>query len=345
MKQPELKLYRGYANAQELVVSGHVFISYPTREDLYERKGFKNIRSVFQLFSVKTIPNIKIRFEYQDIVAESKTLGDGYFRFTLPLEEPLESGWHTYQVSVTGDYHGVPVNITRKGEFLVPYVGAYVIISDIDDTFLISYSQSFFRKLYILLAKNVSARQSYTDVSKHYRLLTFAGKNSAENYENTFFYVSSSEWNLFDYIVRFTHRTGMPKAVIKLKKIKNKLSSFFMAVAVSHSHKQRKIEHIVEFYPHQKFILLGDDSQQDPVIYQNICKLFPLNIHSVFIRQLNPIPKKKTEEILENIRSLNVDTCYFQNSQEAIEYSTRIGLITREQILEFEEQEKHIMVE
>ncbi len=342
MKQPELKLYRGYASAQELVVSGHVFLSYPTREDLYERKGFKNIRSVFQLFSVKTVPNIKVRFESNEITAESKTMEDGYFRFTLPLEQPLESGWHTYQVTVTGEYAGHPIHLTRRAEFLVPYEGAYVIISDIDDTFLISYSRSFFRKLYVLLSKNVGARQSYSDVAKHYRLLTFAGKNSKNNYENTFFYVSSSEWNLYDYILRFTRQTGMPKAIIKLKKIKNSLSSFFMAVAVSHSHKQRKIEHIVEFYPHQKFILLGDDSQQDPVIYQNICKLFPRNIHSVFIRQLNHAPKPKTEETLANIRSMRVHTCYFKSSQTAIEYSKEINLITPEQISKFENQEKTV---
>lgn len=345
MSQSELKLYRGYANAQELVVSGHVFFRYPIREDLYEGKGFKNIKSVFQLFSVKTIPNIKIRFVCGSITAESKTLEDGYFRFTLPLTSGLESGWYTYQVHAEGSHHGTPVDITRTGEFLVPYEGSYVVISDIDDTFLVSYSGSFFRKLFILLTKNVDSRQPYADVAKHYRLLTYAGKTEGERYENTFFYVSSSEWNLYDYIVRFTQRTGMPKAIIKLKKVKSKLASFFAVVGNSHQHKQRKIEHIVEFYPHQQFILLGDDTQQDPAIYQNICKLFPKNIHSVYIRQLNSSPKSDTEAILTNIRTLGVNTCYFKNSQKAIEHSLETGLITEEQILKFEKKEKEVVVE
>lgn len=344
----ELKLYRGYANREELVISGHAFSKYPTKENLYERKGFKHLWSILQLFSVKTIDNIRIVFRFGNLRSETRTLKDGYFRFTIPLPEghTIPSGWHSYEVSIDDEYQGEYVQLTRRGELLFPPTGAFVIISDIDDTFLISYSSRFFMKLYVMLTKNVNSRKPHADVAKHYRLLSHAGnpENDA-GYENMFFFVSSSEWNLYDYIVRFTERSGIPKAIIKLKKIKDNLTDFFGTGGGSHNHKQRKIEHVIEFYPRQKFILLGDDSQRDSYIYENICKLYPNAIHTIYIRQVGDHMKSSTQRILANVRTLGINTCYFRYSTEAILHSVQTGLITENQIEAFEKEEQNRSLE
>ncbi len=337
-----LQLYRGYANHDELIVSGHVFSKYPTSQSLYNREGFRNLTSIFQLFSIKTISNIKIVFRMGDICSVTRTLKDGYFRFSIPLKEALPSGWHTYSVTVddTIDHHNY--HLTREGEVLVPYTGAYSVISDIDDTFLVSYSRRFFKKIYVLLSKNVESRQPFEGVVKHYRLLSFAGKGSGVlQEENTFFYVSSSEWNLYQYILRFTQFYGLPKAVFKLKKIKNGIADFLRTGRGSHYHKQDKISHIIEFYPHLKFILMGDDSQQDPVIYERICKLFPENIRAVYIRKTRKNHSAAVQKIVDNIQSMGVDTCYFLHSREAIEHSVLSGIITSEQLADFEAKEQN----
>ena len=74
-------------------------------------------------------------------------------------------------------------------------------------------------------------------------------------------------------------------------------------------------------------MLLGDDSQQDPHLYESICKIFPLHIKAVYIRQIGSSKKSKTLKIMENLASLDVETCYFKSSQEAIQHSKEIGLI------------------
>jgi len=335
-----LQLYRGYANNDELIVSGHVFSKYPTSQSLYDREGFRNLSSIFQLFSIKTISNIKIVFKMGNITSVTRTLKDGYFRFSIPLTASLPSGWHSYSVTVSDTVGNHTYDLTNEGEILVPYAGAYSIISDIDDTFLISYTSKFFKKLYVLFSKNVEARQPFEGVVKHYRLLSFAGKVSGiQQEENTFFYVSSSEWNLYQYIVRFTQFYGLPKAVFKLKRIKTGIMDFFRTGRGSHNHKQDKIAHIIEFYPHLKFILMGDDSQQDPIIYERICKLFPENIRAVYIRQTRKDNSRAVEKIIDNIQSMGVDTCYFLHSREAIEHSVRTRIITAEQLAEFEAKE------
>ncbi|WP_247234729.1 App1 family protein [Telluribacter sp. SYSU D00476] len=344
MKQVELKLYRGYANPNELVVFGHAFRRYPSAKDLYDRKGFKYINSILQLFTIKTIANARVILHYGDMTVETRTLSDGFFEFNIPLQKPLDCGWHTYEVSIDHQLEGNHYNFTRTGEFLVPYEGAYTIISDIDDTFLISYSGHLLKKLYVMLTKNVESRMPFEDVVKHYRLLSFAGRDKSTTEGNTFFFVSSSEWNLYEFIVRFTHFNGLPKAVLKLKSVKDSLGDFLMTGRGSHDHKERKIRNIIKFYPHLKFILLGDDSQRDPHIYEVICKTFPMSIQAVFIRQTGSSQNHEALRLMENMSGLGVDTCYFRHSSEAILHSVKSGIITQDQVMEFERKEAELQM-
>src|SRR5690606_34572445 len=135
--------------------------------------------------------------------------------FTIPFTEPLESGWHDYEVSCKVNDFGI-VNV---GEILKPFDSKLGIISDIDDTFLISHSKSFFRKLYVLLFRNINNRKIFEDVVEHYKALSIAGQTN-EIASNSFFYVSSSEWNLYEFIDSFARLHQLPKAVIKLSDIK-----------------------------------------------------------------------------------------------------------------------------
>ncbi len=140
------------------------------------------------------------------------------------------------------------------------------------------------RKLYILLFKNLFDRKVFEDIVAHHLALSTAGKNNKSE-ENPFFYVSSSEWNLYRFITQFTEIHDLPRAVLLLKDIKNSLIDLFFSGRGNHNHKVEKIKHILEFYPNLEFTLLGDDSQHDPYLYENICKIFPLTIKAVYIRQ------------------------------------------------------------
>ena len=119
----------------------------------------------------------------------------------------------------------------------------------------------------------------------------------------------------------------MPKAVIKLKKIKTGISDFLFTGRGSHDHKFEKIKDIIMFYPKLEYVLLGDDSQKDPYLYERIVKIFPQNIKAIYIRQTSKQKKATTQEILLNIESMGVATCYFANSEKAIAHSKNIGIV------------------
>ncbi len=321
--KPILKLYRGYANEQELIVMGHVFKPTSRKDYDFQKKNFKNATSVIRMFRISTQANADIFLEYNGIKIHTKTLDDGYFKFCVPFTEKLNYGWIDYTVSLT--YKGEEIKQTAS--FIKPHKGNFGFISDIDDTFLVSHSRNPLKKLYILLFKNVYDRKVFADVVPHYQALSTAGKNNKTE-QNAFFYVSSSEWNLYRFITQFTEINQLPRAVLLLKDIKTSLTDLFITGRGNHNHKFEKIKHILEFYPNLQYTLLGDDSQQDPYLYENICKIFPVNVMAVYIRQTGSSKKQKAVKALQNLESLNVKVCYFRDSSEAIAHSRSIGLIS-----------------
>jgi phosphatidate phosphatase APP1 len=318
--KPILQLYRGYANEEELIVMGHVFKR--TYDYDFQKKNLKNARSIINQFRIKTLENFDIYLKCGTQEIHTKTLDDGYFKFCIPLETETNFGWMEYEVSIKDENE----TITEKGSFIRPHKGKLGIISDIDDTFLISHTQNFFKKIYILLFKNVNDRKVFTDVVPHYQALSSAGRHNKEE-ENAFFYVSSSEWNLYRFIVKFTKIHNLPRAVILLKDIKRGITDFFMSGRGNHDHKFDKIKHVLEFYPNLKYVLLGDDSQHDPVLYERICKIFPVTVKAVYIRQTGKHQKEATKKIMKNLEALEVAVCYYKHSSEAIMHSKSIGLI------------------
>lgn len=95
----------------------------------------------------------------------------------------------------------------------------------------------------------------------------------------------------------------------------------------NHDHKFVKIKDIISFYPKLGYVLLGDDSQHDPYIYERICKTFPKNIKAVYVRQTSSKQNKEVQKAMANMESMNVSTCYFRNSEKAIHHSEKNGII------------------
>lgn len=317
-----LKLYRGYANEEELIVMGHVFKPNSREDYAFEKKKFKNAFSMIRLFRIKTQSNADVYLKHNNTTIHTKTLDDGYFKFCIPVDPNVGHGWIDYEVSIIHKQKKIAV----KESYIRPKTGNLGIISDIDDTFLVSHTMNPLRKIYVLLFRNVNSRKVFEDVVSHYQALSNSGRTNKEE-QNAFFYVSSSEWNLYRFIIKFTTIHNLPKAVLLLKDIKTSLTDFIWSGRGDHNHKFEKIKHILEFYPNLKYVLLGDDSQEDPFLYETICKIFPVNVIAVYIRKTGLREKDKVSMALKNLESLNVSTCYFTHSNEAIQHSKTIGLI------------------
>ena len=107
---------------------------------------------------------------------------------------------------------------TATGHVYIPYNTQYGFISDIDDTFLISHSSNLRKRLFVLFTQNARTRKPFVGVVNHYQLL--ANSNTTPDAPNPFFFVSSSEWNLYDYILEFTIVNEIPKGIFLLNQLK-----------------------------------------------------------------------------------------------------------------------------
>ena len=111
-----------------------------------------------------------------------------------------------------------------------------------------------------------------------------------------------------------------------------KLSQIFKTGQNNHGTKFSRIVRILENYPDQRFVLLGDSSQQDSYIYSSMVEHFPKQIAAVYIRNIHQTNYQKVSEVLSKIESKGVPCCFFKHNEEAILHSQQINLISKEVI-------------
>jgi phosphatidate phosphatase APP1 len=323
--EPIVKVYRGYGNAAQLTVHGTVFRRSALPRQKYRNRALVNLLGVLRLFLVRPHSQALVRVKIEGYEMDTQTDVDGYFRAELPLPEPLPPGWHTVQAQLISETLPTKTVLAEgEGQVLVPSLTQFVCISDIDDTFLVSHSATIAKRLLVLLTQNAHSRRPFEGVVAHYQLLAQA--NSGPDKSNPFFYVSSSEWNLYDYILEFSEKNGLPEGVYMLSQLK-RLGQLLKTGQNKHMTKLTRIVRIVESFPEQQVILLGDDTQEDPTIYASVVEHFPKQIHCVYIRQVYHKNQPKTRETLKRIEAAGVPCCYFAHSEEARQHSVDIGLV------------------
>ena len=319
---PTLKLYRGFGAPGRVVVQGHAFRQSPLPRSSYGSWFLANAWGVLRLFMVRPWTDAPVQVRVGGHRVGARTDADGFFRLDLDLPAPLPPGWHPAEAELLDARTG-NVLTTATAEVHIPYETPYAFISDIDDTFLVSHSATRWQRMWVLLSRNAHSRAAFEDVVAHYQWLAQAGPATPQQ-PNAFFYVSSSEWNLYDFIMEFAAHNGLPKGVFQLSQLK-RLGQLLQTGQNKHATKLDRIMRILEACPGQLFGLLGDDSQQDPLIYAAVAKRFPGRIRAVYIRQVHKGGRAAAEAAVAEMEQAGVATCYFAHSRDALQHSQQMG--------------------
>ena len=322
-KNTVLKLYRGYGHTHDMVLFGHVLKGSLKTVPPSSYNAFANLYHLLQLFFVNPIGKRTVTTTWQGQTIKAISEDDGFFILEWQAAESTPAGTHHLPVTL----QNAATDTEKKGEIVVPHLTQYAFISDIDDTVMVSHSATSFKRMKELLFKSPAQRKVFEDVALHYQLLALS--HTIPTQPNPFFYVSSSEWNLYDYLDTFFTLNKLPNGSFLLSQIK-KWYQLFKTGKTKHEGKLLRINRLFVHFPKQRFVLFGDNSQSDPSIYETLTKKYSDRIAAVYIRNVAKANEAATAEILKKIKARNIAVLQFTHSGEAIAHSKEIGLINVE---------------
>lgn len=288
------------------------------------------------------IPHIRVEITFNNQSTTVETDEQGLFETEIKLKKELKSGWYDVTYQVLDEIVEDQEPLEEKGEVLiVDKSNQYIVVSDVDDTILISHATQTLRKLRLILTKNSKTRLPFVGVAAFYKALN---TGNPPQFNNHIFYVSSSEWNLYDFLEDFCEVRNIPKGPFMLQELKTSLWKLIKSGGGTHSHKKDKILHLMDIYPDQKFILIGDSGQRDAALYKSITEERPHQVLTIYIRDVGRKKKaKKVTTLAENFNS-HVEMVLVEDSFEAARHALEKGYINANELgsikEEFEQQKK-----
>lgn len=323
--------YRGFGSQQKVILAGHVLENRLLYEAEVEDGIRQNIRSMLSRYLSTSVPEVRVCIEFLGEQVVVTTDENGLFEKIFEFDPPLDiSGWQPVRYQVLDKLGAADEKrLIREGEvFIGDQESRFGLISDVDDTILVSHATNTLKKLRLILTKNAKTRLPFKGVGAFYHALQ---QGPEGNDHNPIFYVSSSAWNLYDFLVDFCRERDIPKGPFLLKDLKTNLVQLYKAGGGSHNHKLDKIRTLLQLYPRLSFILIGDSGQHDPALYAQAVEEFPGRILAVYIRDV-AVPEKDAvvSQIADRLRTHNVPMLLAPDTAAAARHAFENGFISRQ---------------
>lgn len=328
---PRILPYRGFGNEETVYLRGQVLEDkgLSTPDDSHNK--WQNASAMFKRYISNETPRVQLRVSFQGNSTIVQTDLEGYFILTLKNRQPYRHGNEWQEVKIELLDRVVPNQgpIITGGEVLISGKDNELgIISDVDDTILISRATNVYKKLKLMLFKNARTRLPFEGVAAFYRAL-YNGTKPGQF--NPIFYVSSSSWKLYDLLRDFCKIQGIPKGPFLLRD--SRLDQFKLVTGGHKNHKLAQVKKIMEMYPHKQFILIGDSGQKDPEIYTEVARLYPGRVKTIYIRDVSREKRDaEIEPLLEKAASLGVEMLMVKDTVEAAEHALSRNYITPESL-------------
>jgi len=265
----------------------------------------------------------------QEVTTETDE--NGCFSVRIPFPEQVSPGWYTAYYSVENPLEEGPDELETKEDVLIVNSAVpFGIISDVDDTIIISYANRTLRKLRLILTKNASTRLPFPGVAALYQQFQTPTQEAGPN---PFFFISSSEWNLYDFLVEFCAIQKIPKGVFLLDNLKKGLLDVVRSGGGTHNHKLEKARGLLNLYPDLSFVLFGDSGQRDAALYAELCREFPDRILAIYIRQVTNGPTR--QEIMDHFKEVPLELeriCLTAKTEEVAQHAEKLGLLNEQAV-------------
>jgi phosphatidate phosphatase APP1 len=311
-----------FGNENQVFFKGRVVESYRQSKPSPRKNQLQNLLAAIRRYAGSSIPDARVTVKYQHetktLTSDAEGIIDCSFQYSLDETDTN----NTISISLIPE-EGISPERKKIKVGVLRYNSQHPlgIISDIDDTVLISHATRIGKKIWLSISKNAYTRRPFPGVSNFYKALS-------GNEKNPFFYVSSSDWNLFDLIRDFLNYREIPAGPLLLKDLHVDLRNIWKSGGGSHQHKLEKINMLLELYPGMKFILIGDSGQHDPELYAEIIESHPGRIKAVYIREIKKMKDQRSKLLKAKINDPAApDITFVQNTEQAIQHAQNHGII------------------
>jgi len=296
-----LQPFFGYRSQNRLTISARALRAGRPGTDAFARRGrLQAMRTMLAQFASREVPGLAVRLELRApdgtaLNREGLTDGEGYVRFDVELAP----GWPLLRDPVweVACLHWLTADGPQciEGYILAPGTTTRLgVVSDIDDTIvetgITGGPRAIARNWRRVLAELPDERIAVPGADVFFGALG-GGAVLAEpggagtRYPAThrpFFYISSSPWNLFSYLVAFQQSRNLPLGPLLLRDWG--LNRATLGSDSHGAHKRAALDALLAFYPDMRFALIGDDTQGDLPAYADTVQMNPGRVAAVFIR-------------------------------------------------------------
>lgn len=322
-----LQPYRGFANRAEFFLMGQVF-----REPTFGR--VRAAASRWRRLWEAVCRSLRRGLRHRDVVVEiagrsfhTRTDNLGYFQVheTLPELADCEGGWQPVRLALTDG------SCTAEGEVFVPPPGMrHVVISDIDDTIMLTGVINKAVMMWRLFMQNAESRVAFPGVAELYRAFHL-GPDDTER--NALIYVSRAPWSLYGTLEAFFRLHDIPVGPILFLREWG-LTLQHPLPRRAKEHKADLIRRMLAIYDDLPFILIGDSGQKDPEIYAELVEEHPGQVRAVYIRNVGHGPERDRaiETLAEKVAEAGSTLLLAVDSLAMARHAAEHGFIARHHI-------------
>lgn len=293
--------YFGYRNASRLRLTARALRMREPEPGWRHSGTALKLAAMLSQFASNEVPGVAVTLEIEEPGGEFRRFteiadAEGYVHFDVPVGAGTaprdDPSWQVARLTWDNRNGRQSINafVLTPGED-----HKLGVISDIDDTIIETGAGDLLRNWRRALAQMPGDREAVPGAASFYSRLSGTAGGTLPATRRPFFYISSSPWNLFDYIVAFQKLHHLPQGPILLRDWDLSRSTF--ASSGHKSHKAQAIDALIAFYPEMRFALIGDNTQADALAYAEAVARHSGRIAAVFIRQAPGADVSAEEEV------------------------------------------------
>ncbi len=265
--RPTVVPFPGYGGPGWIRVLARVVLARPDRPLQDRAGGIRGWRS----FTSVPVGDAEVQVE---AAGTRRTLGaDRGGVVDAHVDVDLPAGWNEIRLSV-GAQPAVTVRV-----FVVDAATRFGVVSDIDDTVMVTALPRPFLAAWNTFVLDEHARRPVPGMAVLYERLTLAHPGAPV------IYLSTGAWNVLPTLNRFLGRNLYPTGALLLTDWGPTHDRWFRS---GQDHKRRSLARLAEEFPTLKWLLIGDDGQHDETLYGEFALAHPANTAAIAIRQLTP---------------------------------------------------------